>query len=59
MRIGIIDSGKGGLAVAKKIKKKEDQLLILLDQGFFPYGTKSKEFLFKLKKKPKEYLLKL
>lgn len=47
MRIGIIDSGKGGLAVAKKIKKKEDQLLILLDQGFFPYGTKSKEFLLK------------
>ncbi len=47
MRIGIIDSGKGGLAVAKKIKKEEDQLCIILDQGFFPYGNKSKEFLLK------------
>ncbi|MDE6660825.1 MAG: hypothetical protein K2J93_03250 [Anaeroplasmataceae bacterium] len=47
MVIGIIDSGKGGLAVAKKIKSKEDQLIILLDQGFFPYGNKSKEVLLK------------
>ncbi|MDE5855409.1 MAG: hypothetical protein K2H06_00015 [Anaeroplasmataceae bacterium] len=47
MKIGIIDSGKGGLAVAKKIKNKDDQLIILLDQGFFPYGNKSKEVLLK------------
>ncbi|MDE6407160.1 MAG: hypothetical protein K2K48_07060 [Anaeroplasmataceae bacterium] len=47
MKIGIIDSGKGGLAVAKQIKSKEDQLIILLDQGFFPYGNKSKEVLLK------------
>ena len=47
MKIGIIDSGKGGLAVAKQIKTKEDQLIILLDQGFFPYGNKSKEVLLK------------
>lgn len=47
MIIGVIDSGRGGLVVAEKIKRKEDQLLILLDQGFFPYGTKSKEFLLK------------
>ncbi|MDE7105676.1 MAG: hypothetical protein K2O22_00745, partial [Anaeroplasmataceae bacterium] len=39
--------GKGGLAVAKKIKNKEDQLVILLDRGFFPYGNKSKEVLLK------------
>lgn len=47
MKIGIIDSGKGGLAVARKIRNKEDQLIILLDQGFFPYGNKSKEVLLK------------
>ncbi|MCM1130739.1 MAG: hypothetical protein NC310_04930 [Roseburia sp.] len=47
MKIGIIDSGKGGLAVAKQIKNKEDQLIIFLDQGFFPYGNKPKEILLK------------
>lgn len=47
MRIGIIDSGKGGLAVARRIKQKGDQLILILDQGFFPYGKKSKEFLLK------------
>ncbi|MDE5547294.1 MAG: hypothetical protein K2I88_07500 [Anaeroplasmataceae bacterium] len=47
MKIGIIDSGKGGLAVAKQIKSEKDQLIILLDQGFFPYGNKSKEVLLK------------
>lgn len=47
MKIGIIDSGKGGIAVAKKIKTKEDELIILLDQSFFPYGKKTKEFLLK------------
>lgn len=45
MKIGILDSGKGGLAVAKQIQTEEDQLIVLLDQGFFPYGEKSKEFL--------------
>ncbi|MDE7264642.1 MAG: hypothetical protein K2N64_08305 [Anaeroplasmataceae bacterium] len=47
MRIGIIDSGKGGLAVARRIQQEQDQLILILDQGFFPYGTKSKEFLIK------------
>ena len=47
MIIGIIDSGRGGLAVAEAIKEEEDTLLILLDKSFFPYGTKSKEFLMK------------
>ena len=47
MKIGIIDSGKGGLAVAKKIRNVDDQLIVLLDQGFFPYGNKSKEVLLK------------
>lgn len=47
MKIGIMDSGKGGLAVAKRIKKPEDQLIVLLDQAFFPYGTKTKEVLLK------------
>lgn len=47
MVIGIIDSGKGGLAVAKRLKNTEDEFIVLLDQGFFPYGNKSKEFLLK------------
>lgn len=47
MVIGIVDSGKGGLAVAKKIKKKEDKIILLMDRSFFPYGTKTKEFLLK------------
>lgn len=47
MIIGIIDSGKGGLAVAQQIKTEEDQLIVILDQGFFPYGNKTKEFLLK------------
>lgn len=47
MKIGIIDSGQGGLAVAKKIKKNEDELILIMDQGYFPYGNKTKEFLLK------------
>lgn len=47
MVIGIIDSGKGGLAVAKRLKNSIDRFIVLLDQGFFPYGDKSKEFLLK------------
>lgn len=47
MVIGIIDSGKGGLAVAKRIKKEEDRIILLMDSAFFPYGVKSKEFLLK------------
>lgn len=47
MVIGIIDSGKGGLAVAKRIKQEQDQIILIMDYAFFPYGTKTKEFLLK------------
>lgn len=45
MRIGIIDSGKGGLAVAKELSNPEDQLILIMDKAYFPYGNKSKLFL--------------
>lgn len=47
MRIGIIDSGRGGLAVSKQIETPIDQYILLLDRAFFPYGEKTKEFLLK------------
>ena len=47
MRIGIIDSGMGGLAITKQIQNPLDQYIVLLDCAFFPYGTKTKEFLYK------------
>ncbi len=42
MVIGIIDSGRGGLAVAKQLENNSDQIILLMDQAFFPYGQKSK-----------------
>ncbi|MGM9971652.1 MAG: glutamate racemase [Anaeroplasmataceae bacterium] len=46
MTLGIIDSGYGGLEFLKGIKDKENYILIM-DKAFFPYGTKSREFLIK------------
>lgn len=47
MKIGIIDSGKGGLAVLKRILSPEHEYVVVMDDAFFPYGNKSKEFLCK------------
>ncbi len=57
MVIGILDSGMGGLAVAKKIKSPQDQLIVVLDRGYFPYGNKSKLFLLERSYYLVEYLL--
>lgn len=43
-RIGIIDSGLGGLYYTKLINKS---CILIMDTAFFPYGGKSKEFLIK------------
>lgn len=47
MRIGLIDSGEGGLAVAKELEAISDELILIMDKAFFPYGNKTKEFLLK------------
>ncbi len=57
MMIGIIDSGRGGLAIAQKVKSPQDQLLVVLDRGFFPYGNKSKLFLLERSYYLVQYLL--
>ncbi len=47
MKIGIIDSGMGGLAVGKKLNDISNNIIYILDKSYFPYGDKSKEFLIK------------
>jgi glutamate racemase len=48
-RIGIFDSGLGGLTVVKEIKKKypEVQIIYLGDTARVPYGTRSPETIIK------------
>lgn len=47
MKIGIIDSGRGGLAVGNRLRDVGNEFIFLLDKSFFPYGNRSKEFLIK------------
>lgn len=42
MKIGIIDSGVGGLAVAKYLKQDHHQIILVMDHHYFPYGNKNK-----------------
>ncbi|MDQ1237800.1 MAG: glutamate racemase [Wigglesworthia glossinidia] len=46
--IAIFDSGTGGLSIYKKIKKyiPHAQYIYILDNEGFPYGKRSKEFIF-------------
>lgn len=50
MKIGVFDSGVGGLSVANAIKKAfpEHEILLKEDKENLPYGTKSPEELLKL-----------
>jgi glutamate racemase len=43
--IGIFDSGVGGLSIARCIRNtlQAESLIYIADQGFSPYGTKSKQ----------------
>ncbi|PGK51478.1 glutamate racemase [Priestia megaterium] len=45
MRIGVFDSGVGGLTVVREIQKyvSHADILYIADSGNLPYGTKSKE----------------
>lgn len=47
MRIGVIDSGKGALGVILKLNYQDYDWVVIMDDAYFPYGTKSKEFLLK------------
>ncbi len=60
MKIGIFDSGVGGLTVAKEIKNLlPDQPIIYFgDTARTPYGTKSKETLIAYAKEDAAFLLK-
>ena len=46
MLIGVIDSGIGGLEIVNRLSDKNKYILIM-DNAFFPYGNKRKEFLIK------------
>ena len=41
--LGIIDSGKGGVYFAEEFKL--NNYIVISDNEYFPYGTKSKTFL--------------
>lgn len=59
MRIGVIDSGIGGLTVLKELIKKypNNQYIYYGDTLNNPYGNKNKYQLFKLSKKMIDYLI--
>ncbi len=46
MYLGIIDSGYGGLAFLSGIYNEDNKYCIVMDKQYFPYGNKSKLFLF-------------
>ena len=46
MLVGVIDSGIGGLEIVNRLSDKNKYILIM-DNAFFPYGNKRKEFLIK------------
>lgn len=59
MRIGIFDSGIGGLTVLKKLlqEKPNNDYIYYGDTINLPYGDKTKEQLLNLAKKDIEFLL--
>lgn len=59
-KIGIIDSGIGGLTVAKEFRLllPEEDILYLGDNKNVPYGKKTEEEIYSLTKKMIDFLLK-
>ena len=59
MRVGLFDSGIGGLTVLKTLKEKypHNDYIYYGDTLNIPYGNKSKEELLKLSKNNIEFLL--
>lgn len=47
MRLGVFDSGKGGVLVAERLRSKGFDVVLLTDSEAFPYGIRSKEFIQK------------
>ena len=60
MKIGIFDSGMGGITVLKELLKyyPNEEYIYVGDNKNLPYGTKSKEELFILSNKIIEFLIK-
>src|SRR4051812_41376379 len=60
MKIGIFDSGLGGLVIAKSVIKKlpKYDYMYLGDTARVPYGNRSQETIFKFTKAAVEYLFK-
>ncbi|MBE6138226.1 MAG: glutamate racemase [Firmicutes bacterium] len=59
MRIGVFDSGIGGLTVLKELRKyhKDQEYIYFGDTKNLPYGTKSKEELFEVVCKVIDFLI--
>jgi len=59
IKIGVFDSGVGGMTVLKEIMKKlpEENYIYLGDTKRFPYGSKSKESIIELTKSGIEFLI--
>ncbi|MFH2141423.1 MAG: glutamate racemase [Bacteroidota bacterium] len=59
-RIGVFDSGVGGLSVWKEIVEllPNESIIYYADSGNCPYGTKSREEIIKLSEKIVEFLIK-
>lgn len=57
--IGILDSGVGGLSILQKITSSlpHESIIYIADSKNCPYGSKSKEEIFKLSKRLIEFLL--
>ena len=57
--IGVFDSGVGGMAVLKQLKKSmpQESFVYLGDTKRFPYGSKSKQTIIELTKNGVEFLI--
>ncbi len=58
--IGILDSGVGGLSILREITKKlpNESIIYVADSKNCPYGTKTKEEIYKLARRLVEFLVK-
>ncbi len=45
IKFGVLDSGRGGLELLKKVKNQYSNIdfLLIMDEAYFPYGTKTEE----------------
>jgi len=58
-KVGVFDSGVGGLTVVKEIFRKlpQEELVYFGDTGRFPYGTRSKEVIQRFSEQATKFLL--